>query len=153
MIIRRAALADAAQLTTGDYFAIILLALTPTSLGLALSDVINDPQIPQPTLADWQDAMHKRAAKDDPGTQTLLDALFPTPGKPVTPAQRVMARLLKSDPVSGSSVNLAAQMLPLIWNYNKDNPADFKTPWMNPPHPPGGSLSNLMSFLHPFRDK
>jgi hypothetical protein len=151
--------ATAAKLSTGEYLAAILLAITPTSLGLALSDVVN--ALATPALGDWQTAMRKRALKD-PNAKAALDPFFDN----TTNYPGVLTALLGADTLmdldgktplkysdgSHVTINYASRLKDLIWNYNTGNQGAFTTPWTMPPHPPGAKLATLITDVKLFSE-
>ena len=141
------------KLTTGQYFAAILLSVTPSALGIALNTAASKPN---PTLKDWIAALPD--AGDTPEVNAALTKMLQNPA--YTP---IFTTLLASHTVSAPDgtvfkdstgapvpMTFAPLVKNLVWN---DNRANLAAPWSTPPHPRDGDLLSLIKLLGAYQEK
>jgi hypothetical protein len=142
-------------LTTGEYFAAILLAVTPSALGIALGTAASKPNA---TIQDWINALPD--AGDTPQVNAALTKMLNDPRyAPIFTALLAAKTIAAPDgtvfkDAAGKPVPITAAPLvkDIVWNEGSQG-TNLALPWSRPPHPTGNDLLALVNHLNAFQEK
>ncbi len=130
-----------APLNVGELYTALILATSPSAMGLALANLSSTPA---PTLDDWSAEIANIG--DTPAATTALQSLLKDPR-----FKDFFTRLLQNDSVNGSPVNAASLVQDKVIRF-AEVPGTLSVPWPHPPHPAGDDVIRLMNQLKDFKE-
>lgn len=124
-------------ITTGELFAQLLIAVTPTAIGSALNNLTANS-----TVQNWKDAVQKNQVGEDPATVGQLVQQFKTQSL----FQALLAPVYDN---KGNPFPLALVLKNRIWTIGI-TPGVLNSFWVTPPHPPGPDVIRLVTLLNAY---
>jgi hypothetical protein len=132
------------SINSGQFFELLLLAITPSAVGAALDGPLLTPGAPANT-EQWITFVKDNFNNEDP--DVLAEIV-----ERMSNNTKIFDKLLTPVTYLGAPHPVAWVMKELVWGLGIDGTV-LSPPWMNPPHPGGSDVTDLFDILDEYEEE